>query len=580
MDHNYAQSSADQLTADAVAEQLTRRKRSTSRAAKRAAQTGGLAVAAWLTVSLAAGHGVAAADETESNVDAGASTSEAGRESGASESGVAPAGASESGRGAAGFGHAARDKLSPKTMFGQVVSSGGALTSSRAGSDRLPNLRAVLSELTKQGTAGRNAGADPSDQVIERSDVDVVKSAKGESSMSSRERSGRAGSVRSTVQAQTRELSAYNARQFGSSVADRSEAALGTSVTVAVSELSSPKANSATLGHARTTVQGAGAVVANASQAVASAVPAGPPAARPLGLLAAVLNPLLTPSPAVPSPRTPSPFAWALLAFARRNFFNQSPEVTDVYIGAQQSNGVITGDIDAVDPDELGKTVQVRASVYAGPAQPRTTGCDCAEIDGKFLVGPYTNVAILGETSGDNYRAPDAVDNTCVYVDLGTGQVTYTGTETGEVTIDGLGTGDLTLVFEGVLAPDMSSERSVAQIDPDLGTGDLKGVYGTVVSESVAQPDGSFVGVLTGEAIRPEVRYVVVRQPEHGTVTVDEITGQFTYTPDDAIAEEGGADSFQVLVTEGRFNVFQVHQPYNGDPVQTINLTVVGTSSV
>jgi hypothetical protein len=575
MDHNYTLSNADQLTADAVAEQLTRRKRSTSRAAKRAAQTGGLAVAAWLTVSLAAGHGVAAADETESNVDAGASTSEAGREAGASESGVAPAGASESERGAAGSGHAARDKLSPKTIFGQVVSSGGALTSSRAGSDRLPNLRAVLSELTKQGTAGRNAGADPSDQVIDKSGVDAVKSAKGESSTSSREPSGRAGSVRSTVQAQTRELSAYNARQFGSSVANRSEAAMGTSVTVAVSELSSPKANSSTLDQARTTVRGAGAVVANASQAMASAVPAGPPVARPLGLLAAVLNPLLTPSPAVPSP-----FAWALLAFARRNFFNQSPEVTDVYIGAQQSNGVITGDIDAVDPDELGKTVQVRASVYAGPAQPRTTGCDCAEIDGKFLVGPYTNVAILGEAPGDNYRAPDAVDNTCVYVDLGTGQVTYTGTETGKVKIKGLGTGDLTLVFEGVLAPDMSSERSVAQIDPDLGTGDLKGVYGTVVSESVAQPDGSFVGVLTGEAIRPEVRYVVVRQPEHGTVTVDEITGQFTYTPDDTIAEEGGADSFQVLVTEGRFNILQANQPYNGDPVQTINLTVVGTSSV
>ncbi len=292
-------------------------------------------------------------------------------------------------------------------------------------------------------------------------------------------------------------------------------------------------------------------------------------------LISAILKPFIALSPQAPS--TQSPFAWAILAFARRNFFNQSPEIADVDIAPQQTNGVITGDIDAVDPDELGKTVQVRASVYAGPPEPRTTGCDCSEIDGRFLVGPYTNVAILGQDPGDNYRAPDAVDNTCVYVDLATGEVTYTGTETGEVTIDGLGTGDLTIEFEGVLAPDQNSERTVGQVNPDLGTGDLKGVYGSVVSESVADPvDGSFTGVLTGEMVRPEVRYVVVRQPANGSVTIDAITGAFTYTPDPDFAQQGGVDSFKVLVTDKRFNVFQLFEPYNGDPVQTVNLNVAG----
>ena len=62
-------------------------------------------------------------------------------------------------------------------------------------------------------------------------------------------------------------------------------------------------------------------------------------------------------------------------------------------------------------------------------------------------------------------------------------------------------------------------------------------------------------------------------------MTVDELTGAFTYTPDPDFAKQGGADSFQVVVTEGRFNLLQVFQPYNGDPVQTINLNVTSTLS-
>lgn len=106
----------------------------------------------------------------------------------------------------------------------------------------------------------------------------------------------------------------------------------------------------------------------------------------------------------------------------------------------------------------------------------------------------------------------------------------------------------------------------------------LKGVTGTVHSVSTLNADGTATGVLTGQVVRPEVRYVVVRKPAHGTVTVDEATGAFTYTPDSEILQNGGPDSFQVMVTDNRFNLFQVYQPFNGDPVRTVNLSVASAT--
>ncbi len=292
------------------------------------------------------------------------------------------------------------------------------------------------------------------------------------------------------------------------------------------------------------------------------------------GFFNAVLGPVIGSSPTTPSGQ--SPFAWALLAFVRRGFFNQSPVITSVQIGAQSSAGVITGNIDAVDPDELGKTVQIRSSVYAGAAVP--TDCGCAPEPG--LIGlSFTNPAILGGAPGDNWHAPAAVDNTCAYLNPEDYSVAfYRGTETGEVTIDGLGTGHVVLKFDGTLLEGGASEQSFATLVPELGTGDLRGVTGTVTSVSSFNPDGSLNGVLTGTVVRPEVRYVVVGTPSHGTVTVDELTGAFTYTPDPEFAAQGGADSFKVVATDNRFNLLKLFKPFNGDPVKTINLNVVSTS--
>lgn len=304
---------------------------------------------------------------------------------------------------------------------------------------------------------------------------------------------------------------------------------------------------------------------------------------EPRGVIARIVNrvlevvfkPLIDAAPPVPSGQ--SPFAWAVLAFVRRNFLNESPVVSAVEVStAQDAAGVITGNIDAVDPDELGKTVDVRASVYAGAAVP--TDCGCAPEPG--LIGlSFTNPAVLGQASGDNWHAPAAVDNTCAYLNPEDFSVVfYRGTETGEVTIDGLGKGNVVLDFTGTLTEGGASERSVATLVPELGTGDLKGVTGTVTSVSSFNPDGSLNGVLTGTVVRPELRYVVVGKPKHGTVTVDKLTGAFTYTPDPTFATQGGADSFRVLVTDKRFNLLNLFKRYNGDPVHTIDLNVSGTA--
>ncbi|WP_141863663.1 hypothetical protein [Arthrobacter sp. SLBN-53] len=279
------------------------------------------------------------------------------------------------------------------------------------------------------------------------------------------------------------------------------------------------------------------------------------------------------------APAGQNPLAWALLAFVRRTFFNQAPEITAVNIGSQQADGVITGTIDAIDPDEMGKTVKIGANVFAYPARPRTPepDCGCAVVDGVAGL-PFMNDAYLGTEPGSNWHAPDAVDITCVYIGSN-GAVTYTGKEIGEVTIDGLGTGHVTLLFDGVLLS-ATQERSVAQLQPHLGTGDLKGVRGTVISESTLDATGAATGVLSGEVVRPELRYKLVTQAAHGTVVIDEVTGQFTYTPDPAFAAAGGDDSFEVVVTDGRFNLLNLFKPHNGDPVRTISLSVAGTTAV
>lgn len=86
-------------------------------------------------------------------------------------------------------------------------------------------------------------------------------------------------------------------------------------------------------------------------------------------------------------------------------------------------------------------------------------------------------------------------------------------------------------------------------------------------------------GVITGNvgATDPEgdpLTYKVTNAPANGSVTIDQATGNFTYTPTAGFAQTGGADSFTVSVTDNKFHLLALlFSPGHAVPSQTINLS-------
>ncbi len=59
-----------------------------------------------------------------------------------------------------------------------------------------------------------------------------------------------------------------------------------------------------------------------------------------------------------------------------------------------------------------------------------------------------------------------------------------------------------------------------------------------------------------------ELTYTVTEQPKYGTVTIDQETGEFTYTPNDIDYDAAQMDSFTVSVTDGdRINLLSLFKP-------------------
>ena len=52
--------------------------------------------------------------------------------------------------------------------------------------------------------------------------------------------------------------------------------------------------------------------------------------------------------------------------------------------------------------------------------------------------------------------------------------------------------------------------------------------------------------------------YTVTQGPQHGTLTIDQATGNFTYTPDDINYDAAQTDSFTVSVTDGKTNLLSL----------------------
>jgi hypothetical protein len=67
--------------------------------------------------------------------------------------------------------------------------------------------------------------------------------------------------------------------------------------------------------------------------------------------------------------------------------------------------------------------------------------------------------------------------------------------------------------------------------------------------------------------------YKVTQGPQHGTLTIDQATGNFTYTPDDINYTAVQSDSFTVSVSDGKFNLLSLFAPHSDQ--ETLGLDVL-----
>ena len=83
---------------------------------------------------------------------------------------------------------------------------------------------------------------------------------------------------------------------------------------------------------------------------------------------------------------------------------------------------------------------------------------------------------------------------------------------------------------------------------------------------------------LTGKlgATDPEgdaLTYTVTQGPRYGTLTIDQATGNFTYTPNDINYTAEQLDSFTISVTDGKFNLLSLFSPHSDK--ETIGVSVL-----
>ena len=121
------------------------------------------------------------------------------------------------------------------------------------------------------------------------------------------------------------------------------------------------------------------------------------------GFVQAILSPFGAGAPVAP-PDPPTPLA--LLAWARRELFNQSPtapKTEDVSVADLGSNGTITGSIGAIDPDGDGLVY----TVVRGPSLGRLV---LDRTTGNYTYTPVVDLGLLGGTDTFTVQASDATN--------------------------------------------------------------------------------------------------------------------------------------------------------------------------
>jgi beta-galactosidase len=129
------------------------------------------------------------------------------------------------------------------------------------------------------------------------------------------------------------------------------------------------------------------------------------------GLVSSVVSAVLSPFAAgLPSAPADPPTVWTLLAWVRRELFNGSPRITPVI--NPQTNGLVTGNIGAVDPDGDPLTYTVIGTPHNG-------GTLEIDEDGNFTYRPMNAMAAVGGTDQFTVVVSDAAAGLHVHGPLG-----------------------------------------------------------------------------------------------------------------------------------------------------------------
>ncbi|MCV7151621.1 Ig-like domain-containing protein [Mycolicibacterium pyrenivorans] len=266
-------------------------------------------------------------------------------------------------------------------------------------------------------------------------------------------------------------------------------------------------------------------------------------------VLDTVLAPLTAPaSPAAQAAQTP--LQWGVFAWVRRAFFNSTPKLSYDPTTTSQVDNTITGKVTVIDRD--GDTVTLSAST------PINGGTVVVNPDGTFT-----------------YTVP-----TTLYTTGGTDTFTITATDLNSSGhIHGL-RGLLNNITFGLVGSPGHTAATTLTLDIAAATAPIPATpaytLGTTQPSTGAVPGE--VHVTDPDLDLDSLTYTVTGGPVDGNVTLDAVTGAFTYTPTPTARHEASAesatpdqlaDTFAVTVDDSRGGVLTVPVTVTIDPLNT-----------
>ncbi|KAB7759159.1 hypothetical protein MMUC44124_10120 [Mycolicibacterium mucogenicum DSM 44124] len=315
---------------------------------------GGLAVAAWLVTAVATGHGVAVADTAGGS--ANSSTSSSSSSSGGSTSSSSPGGTPGTAGGTASGTTGTTGATGAAGTAGTTGSSSASGTSATPGSTT--SSTEVSSGVVVSNTGGAHTGTS---STTPKDGTDESVRGSGKPGAAKPSASGKSASKSSAGTKPSLKPSRVEATSAASKPAAQTAVS-----AAAVSPNVSAKTATVTAAAAAPTTQTTSTAATTAASATA-AVPAvvaaqvASPATGLVGFLNGVVTNLLNPF-LKPVPHTPEPFGpavWAVLAWVRRNVFNQAPTIAYNPTTTVQTGQTVTGNLGATDPEGDALTYKV-----------------------------------------------------------------------------------------------------------------------------------------------------------------------------------------------------------------------------